>query len=547
MNTTKTILCGAAIALALALAASPARAVVYLSDGFEYANDAAMTAAGWAVLNTPNATEVGTKWTLYTGSTTPGTQKAHWFPPSTNGAPAATTGKFIISDSDSGGDNVNNTDDTVPDSGGSYDLYTPTFSTVGGASAWLHVDLAAMLNDNGRAIFDIDVSNNGGVTWNNAFHRVAPGRNLTFSGELLPPATTLPPTTTNTGGYFGRLDLDLSSWATNCATTKVRFRHYEPNDDWWVRMDNVLVDNVPVKHSNTTVFTENFDDGLGNMVRYGAHDYAPDTYPKIWNTDGPVAGQYNYAVYTLGQVTTKGINHLQDAENRFAFIDPLYPSGLVTEDYLATQILDFTGKTGVVLGYQDEILRYQKTDFQITEVRLMRDTDHNGPDDGLLDGTTDELVKTIFSYNNNAVGPEDGEEPWYADRLFSVPEADGQSDVYFVWYYYSNGRPWWAIDSIKVSANGGQPHLGDANNDGKVDDADATILASHWHVQSGAVWGDGDFNADGKVDDKDASILAVNWNWGVSEEGDATVPEPSTLVLVLSAAVVAWLGYRRNH
>ena len=43
---------------------------------------------------------------------------------------------------------------------------------------------------------------------------------------------------------------------------------------------------------------------------------------------------------------------------------------------------------------------------------------------------------------------------------------------------------------------------GDANRDGAVDDADASILAAHWQTASGATWEMGDFNVDGAVNDK---------------------------------------------
>ena len=77
---------------------------------------------------------------------------------------------------------------------------------------------------------------------------------------------------------------------------------------------------------------------------------------------------------------------------------------------------------------------------------------------------------------------------------------------------------------------------GDANNDGKVDGSDVTILAGNWQkgVSDGqtAAWGDGDFNGDGKVDGSDVTILAGNWQTGVTAAATA-VPEPSTIALLL--------------
>ena len=79
---------------------------------------------------------------------------------------------------------------------------------------------------------------------------------------------------------------------------------------------------------------------------------------------------------------------------------------------------------------------------------------------------------------------------------------------------------------------------GDANNDGKVDGSDVTILAGNWQAGVGApnpdtvTWEMGDFNGDGQVDGSDVTILAGNWQYGV-DAAAAAVPEPSTLLLLV--------------
>jgi hypothetical protein len=90
-------------------------------------------------------------------------------------------------------------------------------------------------------------------------------------------------------------------------------------------------------------------------------------------------------------------------------------------------------------------------------------------------------------------------------------------------------------DSLVVSV---PPEPGDANDDGVVDAADASILGAHWRQMSGADWEDGDFNNDNAVDDKDAAILAANWSASAAER-TPPAPEPSTLVLLLIGAAVA--------
>ncbi|MCX7424240.1 MAG: dockerin type I domain-containing protein [Planctomycetia bacterium] len=77
-----------------------------------------------------------------------------------------------------------------------------------------------------------------------------------------------------------------------------------------------------------------------------------------------------------------------------------------------------------------------------------------------------------------------------------------------------------------------EPILGDANGDGVVDDEDASILGSHWLQPVSGGWGDGDFNTDGVVDDRDAAILAAHWGSGA--EGNPAVPEPAAMTLLVA-------------
>jgi hypothetical protein len=553
----------AVVAFAL-MTASPAWAIAYYANDFNsYADDAALAAGGWTVQETATVVEKGAAWTV----TNPGGRVN---PPRFDGQP--TTGGFLISDSDFAGLPSNNAG-----TGASHDLYSPAFSTVGGASVWLHMNVSAQLNNDGTAIFDVDVSTDMGESWTNAFRRISPGRGL-----LSNPAPAPLPDSTNADGFYGQLDVDLSSLAANLGDVRIRVRHFEPTYDWWIAIDDFKVDDVaPLAPGQVVKFSEDFSAGLGQMVVGGIQ-----TGDLTWNCNDP-----GHRYGPPGFLSEPNISRLEHpgTDPNFAIID-VDSGGQTVDDYLMTPVLDLAGAHGVVLSYESE----GSVPYGKMRVLLMRDSDDNGPD------VDDDVVKVLFDYTAALHDPD--EEPFYADRVLSVPDADGQDDVFFAWHFESDDDWWWAVDSIEVSET---PRLlGDANGDGKVDDADASILGAHWRT-SGALWEDGDFNGDTFVDDKDAAILAANWtesvvepilgdasgdgvvddedasilgahwlqpvsggwddgdfntdgvvndkdaailaaNWhaGVGAE-EGSVPEPSTLVLVLGAAAMAWLGRRR--
>ena len=85
--------------------------------------------------------------------------------------------------------------------------------------------------------------------------------------------------------------------------------------------------------------------------------------------------------------------------------------------------------------------------------------------------------------------------------------------------------------------------VGDANADGKVDDADAMILACNWQTLNGATWSMGDFNGDGAVDDADATLLAANWQI-IQAGAENSVPEPS-VIFHLFGLICGYAGFGR--
>ncbi|MBN2291312.1 MAG: PEP-CTERM sorting domain-containing protein [Pirellulales bacterium] len=97
---------------------------------------------------------------------------------------------------------------------------------------------------------------------------------------------------------------------------------------------------------------------------------------------------------------------------------------------------------------------------------------------------------------------------------------------------------------------------GDCNLDGRVDEKDATILATNWKmgtiygnvVGGGVGWTGGDLNNDGRVNNLDAEIIAVNW-MQTADPAAVSVPEPATasLLSIVLLAVAAFLRPRRKH
>jgi hypothetical protein len=88
---------------------------------------------------------------------------------------------------------------------------------------------------------------------------------------------------------------------------------------------------------------------------------------------------------------------------------------------------------------------------------------------------------------------------------------------------------------------------GDINLDGRVDRADVALFVGHYGLATGSTWTTGDFNSDGRTSLADLAILQRRLGTTLPPPSPAlgspaTVPEPSTLSLVVVAALglVGW-------
>jgi hypothetical protein len=91
-----------------------------------------------------------------------------------------------------------------------------------------------------------------------------------------------------------------------------------------------------------------------------------------------------------------------------------------------------------------------------------------------------------------------------------------------------------------------QYHAGDANEDGRVDINDLTIVLAHYN-QTGMTWTQGEFTGDGTVDINDLTIVLANYGWtGTYSSVMKAVPEPASLVL-LGAGALALLAFAKRR
>jgi hypothetical protein len=456
-------------------------------DDFEaYDDDRELVQAGWEVRDVGAPVE-DASWSVRNPA-----RRAN--PPTLSGQPS--NGKFAMSDAAYGPEPaVTN----AAGSGVAYELWSPSFSTVGASQVWLHFDAAAQLNNNGDAVFQVDISADGGATWRNVLERVSPGRTL----------EPLPVFDDNADGLFGRVHLDLSAVAANRPAVRLCFRHLEPTRDWWIALDNVLVDQVPADPGTVEVLpVQSFAPGIpSNWLKVNGP--GSDTQ-ATWSSEDACS----ISLGSRGAAFPDGLDgrSLHHLDLEFALTDPSC-SAAVADEYLVTPALDLSGQGRVFLSFRSAILPSLRAR---AEVLLS------------LDRGDTFLPPPVFSCNTGALTVSE-EEPYYNEMVIEVPAAAGRTNVAFAFHYQGlGGGTWWAIDDVAVTGVPGQTsplfHRGDSNNDGNHNISDPVNTLNVLFLGSGSIscQDAADSNDDGQVNISDP-VNSLN----VLFLGTGQVPPPA--------------------
>ena len=434
---------------------------VRFAENFDaIADNAALAAAGWQSVLSGTVAETGAAWSMDGGRTAN--------PPGFDGNP--TSGRYVISDSDL------STGTNATGGGASLDLISPAIDCTGLTRVFVHFDAVAQLNNNGSAIFDVDVRTAANPTWTNVLRRVAPSRTSPA------PAVTV----NNADGLFGRTSLDVTARAANAAGVQIRFRHYEPTDDWYVAIDNVMVDDVNAPAG-------------GGTTLFGPHPFtSPISAP--WQIVSPLTGSQTWAIADPcrrsvtnngGLFPRNGGQAIHRLGNAFALCDSSCNPTLVHEDLLITPVVNCDRATRVYLHFRSEAVMTPPTEMEV----LLS-----------LDGGATFLPDPVFAFNSASLH-DAAEDPFYDVKTLHAPDAAFQSQVAFAFRYANaGGGLFWGIDDVRISAD--LACLSDFNLDGSVDGDDVIAFFAQWDI------GNADINNDGGTDGDDVIIFFAAWDAG---------------------------------
>ena len=463
---------------------APAAGKTLLSEGFDDTDTAGLVAKGWILGKNEFATETGTEFVVappYATATPekpalPGTEFSDASgaklvnPPGERGI--ASTGKYLISDSDSAG-----LSDDI-DSKSEFFAITPSFSTVGLTEAWFHADAEIEANNNGEDVVELAASIDNGTTWIPMWQSVEPQRveksvskygNYLTGGERTGgyPEFGSASQTKTWSGIHGRWHVKLPSAALNKANVKIRIEYFEPADAWWIALDNVVIDNNPPPQGKVVVLSEAFDSGIPATWKKGTKKGQNWGTEPLKDAAGAFLLKQNDVpinVDIVREAAARGVAKADilnpDKNTAFDEVNPngggldgkwlmmlaggnyaLWQEGPDVEEQstLDTPALNLADADGVFIEFDSEIV--QRNASAVNEVFVSADN-----------GAT---FQRIFTYNG-ALGNR-GEAPYFMKHYIAVPEAVKKNNVIFR-FSATGGDPdrfqgFWAIDNVRVSAN----------------------------------------------------------------------------------------------
>ncbi len=338
-------------------------------------------------------------------------------PPDRTGS--ATTGQCLASDSDHAGSDDNGNAEL------GYAVTSPAFSTSGGASTFLHFSCDAVLNDNGGPIFDVYVSGNNGASWTLVYQRIGAGRLYQWGGYP-------DPTPDNADAVYGVVDIDISSVAANKSQVKVRFINRGNSDDWFILIDDVIVDNIEfgIAGSTELMATETFSSApVGGLPTGWSMTSGCNENP--WQV-GDLERYYT----TAGMIMGRTINRLDEY---FALFDSdKDPDSCADAEFLMTPAVNTTGYSLVYLIFDSELV----TNTNASE-RVEVSTDNGA----------NWLAQPVWNYNSRSTN---GEDITFTHHVVPVYGIGGFTQVRFRFAYTGPGNSWfWAIDNVRILGGGG--------------------------------------------------------------------------------------------
>ncbi len=314
-----------------------------------------------------------------------------------------------------------------------------------------------------------------------------------------------------------------------------------------------------------TLFKDNFEDApavaSGVFPDSASGDCDPVAQVGTWDIVG-ASGGAEVPEY-LAQVTNYGTPGAQEGNN-----------------YLRTGWINQTNAQAYANGY---LAGGATTDDVTASVWFYANTDRTNDGRMFLFDDQDVYLSFVRMGENNIAGGQTGQIAWSDNGTWVNSSIDG-GNAADAWHHLEVSTDWIngeytvtldgellgtsafsnpaAANVNRINLNGwtsGDPPamfddlmvyvkgtaLGDANCDGRVDAADAAILAANWQKDAGAIWAEEDFNGDGAVNDVDATLLAANWQNGVGINAQATVPEPGMLALLASMATLLFCRRKR--